>query len=226
MRAVLFVLLIVVLVSACGHGRLVPAKNAHLVEGAQAAVVGVEGGVRVVASLDDWRGVGNGLPDELTPIKIRVVNHSGRPITILNEHFSLRGRKGHVYHAVPAIPLEHDTQLAGLGPLRPFFATTNFSVAPRYHDVYPQLEAWPSPLARSQSRRKKAARPWKEHPPGRELCRMALPEGVLGPDGEITGYLYFEDPTDSENALTLDAELVSAKGPDAVASIEIPLRVD
>jgi hypothetical protein len=226
MRVAFSVLLVVLLVSACSHGHLVPAKNARLVEGAHGAAVDVEGGVRVVASLDDWRGVGDELPDELTPIKIRVVNHSARPITILNERFSLRGRKGHVYRAVPAIPLEHETQLAGLGPLRPFFAASNFSVAPRYHDVYPQLEAWPTPLARDESRNTRTSKRWKGHPPGRELCRMALPEGVLGPEGEITGYLYFEDPTASESTLTLDAELVSAQGPDAVASVEIPLRVD
>jgi hypothetical protein len=211
---------------SCGHGRLIPAENARLVDGAPDVAVDVKDGVRVVASLDDWRGVAGALPDELTPIKVRVVNHSQRPITILGERFSLTGRKGHRYRAVPAIPLEHAALVAGMGPLRPFFATSNFSIAARYRDVYPQLEAWPTPLPRSDPRAERADGRWNGHPPNRELCRMALPEGVLGPEGEITGYLYFENPTGSERTLTLDADLPSAQDAGPGTSIAIPLRVD
>jgi hypothetical protein len=48
----------------------------------------------------------------------------------------------------------------------------------------------------------------------------------LAPDGEITGYLYFEDPTRSEKALTLDADLVSERSGETIASVKIPLQVE
>jgi hypothetical protein len=225
--AQLFIIACVMTGASCGHGRLVPASDAQIIPDAVAAAVAIDAGVRVVASLDDWRGTTKKLPEEVTPIKIRVVNHGARPVSILYERFALEGRRGRRYRVVPAIPLTHATLLAGMGPIRPLFAASNFEVAPRYHDIYPSLDVSPAPLPR--------ARPgddaddggrWAGRAPDRELCRMELPEGVLAPEGEITGYLYFEDPTRSETALTLAADLVSDRGGDTVASIKIPLRVE
>jgi hypothetical protein len=215
--------------AGCGHPRLVPADAAHLIPGAPEAAVAVAGGVSLVASLSDAATLANDLPDDVTPIKIRVVNHGSLPVSILYERFTLRGRDGRRYRVVPAIPLEHASLLAGMGPIRPLFATSNFEVASRYHDIYPQLDAWPTPLARTQaadaSMDDDARARWSGRAPSRELCRMELPEGVLGPEGELTGYLYFENPTHAERALTLDAELVSGRDGGAVASLEIPLQV-
>jgi hypothetical protein len=211
---------------ACGHGRLAPGTGAELIPDAPAAAVAVDAGVRVVASLADWRGAPTELPDRVTPIKIRVVNHGARPVSILRERFVLEGRRGHRYHVVPAIPLSHATLLAGLGPIQPFYAASNFEVAPRYHDIYPSLEVSPAPLPRARRGDDGASSLWAKRAPDRVLCRMELPEGVLAPAGEITGFLYFEDPTRSEDALTLAADLVSQQSGDTVASIKIPLQVE
>jgi hypothetical protein len=188
-------------------------------------VVAADAGVRVVASLNDWRGAPQALPEEVTPIKIRVVNHGTRPVSILHEHFVLEGRGGRRYRVIPAVPLAHATLLAGMGPIEPLYASSNFEVAGRYHDIYPTLEPWPAPLSRDDRITEETDVRWKGEAPGREVCRMELPEGVLAPAGEITGYLYFEDPTRTEKILTLDADLVSDEGRDTVASIKIPLQV-
>ena len=140
------------------------------------------------------------------------------------EHFTLEGRRGRRYQVVPAIPLTHATLLAGMGPIRPMYAASNFEVAPRYHDIYPSLDVWPSPLPRARSEDDGVAALSAGRAPDRDLCRMELPEGVLAPDGEITGYLYFEDPTRSEKALTLDADLVSERSGETIASVRIPLQ--
>jgi hypothetical protein len=209
---------------SCGHGRLVPAPTAQLA--AEAAPVGTDAGVRLVANLDDWRGLADRLPDELTPIKIRIVNRGDEPVSILYQALTLRGHKGRVYHAVPAIPLDHARLLERTGPIRPVFAASSFDVAARYRDAYPDLRVWPRHLKRDDSYYERAYERWSGHPPGRELCRMALPEGVLEPGGEITGYVYFENPTSSESALALTAHLASGRDDRPVASIKIPLRVE
>jgi hypothetical protein len=213
--------------ASCAHGgHLVPAAEAHRIPDAPAAAVAVAGGVRVVANLSDARGLGAELPAGITPIEIRVVNHGDRPVTILYERFTLEGPEGRRYRVVPAIPLDHASLLAGMGPIRPIFSASGFQVAPRYHDIYPQLDAWPKPLLRDARLSEDAGERWTGHAPARNVCRMELPEGVLAPDGEITGYLYFEDPTRSEQALTLDAELLADEGDAPVASVKIPLKVE
>jgi hypothetical protein len=209
---------------ACGHGHLVPAPKANLV--AEAAAVDTEGGVRFVATFDDWRGLADRLPDDVTPIKIRIVNRSSEPISILYERFALRGHRGRLYRAVPAIPLAHAPLVAAMGAIKPMFAVSSFEVAARYHDAYPELPAWPHRLGRDDSYYERAYKRWNGHPPGRELCRLAMPEGVLDPGGEITGYVYFENPTSSESSLALTARLTSGRDGRPVASLEIPLRVD
>jgi hypothetical protein len=218
---------IVAAAASCGHGgRLVPADDARLMPDTKDVAVAGDRGVRVVASLDDWRGLAGELPPGITPIKLRVVNHAPRPIAVLYEHLVLEGREGRRYLAVPTIPLDHAQLLARTGPVRPIFATWKFEVAARYHDMYPALDAWPVPLTRDDEAYERAYRAWNGSPPSPELRRLALPEGVLAPDGEVTGYVYFVSPIGSESALTLDADLVSDGTGDPVASIRIPLRVD
>jgi hypothetical protein len=55
---------------------------------------------------------------------------------------------------------------------------------------------------------------------------MALPEGVLGNGGQISGVLYFEEATNREDRLVFRAELTDGDDGDPVASIEIPFRVE
>jgi hypothetical protein len=223
-RSVL-VLTCVLASASCAHGHLAPAANAQVVPETTSSAIASDAGVRVVASLDDWRGIARELPDGITAIKVRVVNRGARPVSILYERFALEGRRGHRYRVVPAVPLSHATLLAGMGPIQPIFAAANFEVAPRYHDIYPSLDPWPTALPRTGASEGAGGR-WGELAPNRELCRMELPEGVLSPEGEITGYLYFEDPTGSEKALTLVANLASEKSGDTVASVKIPLQVE
>jgi hypothetical protein len=212
--------------ASCGHSRLVPAADAQIVPDATDAAYAVADGVRVVVSLGDQEGLAREVPGDVAPIKVRVVNHGARPVSILYDHLNLRGRRGHRYRAIPAVPLEHAKLARALAPIHPCFASSNFQVAGRYHDLYPQLDPWPAPLLRDESVYERAYLSWSDHPPDREVVRMALPEGVLGPQGEITGYVYFERPTSSESSLTFDATLVSASNVSEVSSVRIPLRME
>jgi hypothetical protein len=211
---------------ACAHGQLVPGASAQVVADAPRAAVAVVNDIRVVADCDDWRDLADRLPKKVTPIKVRIVNHSQSNLRVLYESFELLGRHGRVYRALPVIPLDHSELVAKSGPVDPMFAVANFQVAPRYHDVYPSLDSWPTPLARDEATYTKSYRQWGGAPPQRELRRMALPEGVLGPGGEITGYLYFENPIGVEDRVTFRAEMDAGRTDQVVATIKIPLRVD
>ena len=66
---------------ACGHGHMVPAHDAKTVLGAPTAALSEENGIRVTVDADEWRGKPKELP--VTPLKVRIVNHSGRSIRLL-----------------------------------------------------------------------------------------------------------------------------------------------
>ncbi len=214
------------LTASCGHGHLVPGKSAHLIAEGSGSAVDVDNGVRVVATCDDQHDLQARLPDSVTPIKVRIVNHSDHSLRVLYERFTLKARDGKVYRALPVVPLDHDGFVDEVGPVRPLYAAENFQVAPRYGDVYPSLTAWPTPLARDEASYEETYHRWGRNHPTREVRRMALPEGVLGPGGVMAGYLYFESPIDSERRLTFTADLESGRSGSSIAEIAIPLRVD
>jgi hypothetical protein len=98
-------------------------------------------------------------------------------------------------------------------------------VAPRYHDLYPSLAAWPHPLERDEAFSNQQYQRWGQGLPTRAMQRMGLPEGVLGDGGEISGFLYFEEATKRETRLTFRADIDDEQQGGQLAEIKIPFRV-
>lgn len=212
------------LIGGCSHGQLVPAASAHVIPGAPTAAFDEQEGIRVSVNGDAWRGPPDDLAKRLTPLKVRLVNHSGKPIQILYERFTLRGANGRTYRPLPVVPLDHDG--ARSTHLLPIFANANFFVGPRYRDVYPSLESWSVALQRDETFYQHQYQLWGDGLPTTQMQRCALPEGVLGDGGEMSGYLYFENATRDEDRLKFKAELEEGHGGDVVATIELPFRVE
>lgn len=204
---------------------MLPAASAHTIPGAPEAAADEVQGVRVSAEGDDWSASPTDLSSRLTPVKVRIVNHSGAPARIEYQQFTLVGGHGHVYRAIPIVPLDHQTPVDGAGTIEPIYSAFNFFVAPRYHDVYPTLPAWPHPLARDDVSSNEPNQRWGQGLPTRAMRRMGLPEGVLADGGEISGFLYFEDATKRESRLTFRADINDEQQGDQLAEIKIPFRV-
>jgi hypothetical protein len=212
-------------VLSCGQGKMLPAASAHTVPGApKAAAVEVQG-VRISAEGDAWDASPADLTTRLTPVKVRIVNHSGAPARIAYQQFTLIGAHGHVYRAIPIVPLNHDSAADGAGTITPIYAASKFFVAPRYHDIYPSLAAWPRPLARQDGASDELDHRWAQGLPTRAMRRMGLPEGVLADGGEISGFIYFEDATKRENRLTFRADIEDEGEGGQLAEIAIPFLV-
>jgi hypothetical protein len=222
-----FVFLSVLCLAAvsCAQGRMLPAASAHTVPGAPEAAAAEVQGVRVSAEGDDWSASPADLSRRLTPVKVRLVNHSGVPARIEYQQFTLVGGHGHVYRAIPIVPLDHQAPVGGVGTIEPIYSASNFFVAPRYHDVYPTLPAWPHPLERDDASSTDQNQSWGQGLPTHAMRRMGLPEGVLADGGEISGFLYFEDATKRESRLTFRADIDDEEHGDQLAEIKIPFRV-
>jgi hypothetical protein len=208
--------------ASCGHVRVMSGTAAGVVPGAPSAAFAEGDGVRIAADGNDWTARPGDLPEHLTPVKVRIVNHSGKPLVLLYERFSLAGRHGHTYRALPLIPLDAPTSV---GTVLPIYAADRFFVGPRLQEVYPSLLPWSEPLPRNQQLYEREYHRWSENLPTPEMRRMALPEGVLADGGQISGFLYFENATAAEKSFVFTASLQDGEDGTPVTSIEIPFRV-
>ena len=204
---------------------MVPATAAHVVPGAPETAAAEIAGLRISADGDDWTAAPTDLSKRLTPLKIRIVNHSGSPALITYGQFTLVDSRGHVYRAIPLVPLEHGRPLDGAGAIHPVYAASKFFVAPRFHDVYPTLEPWTRPVNQDDSVADELCRLWGSDLPTRSMQRLGLPEGVLADGGEISGFVYFENATRHEGRVTFRADIGDEQNGAPLAEIKIPFRV-
>ena len=170
--------------AACAQGKLLPAAAARTVPGAPEAAFDESSGVRVSAEGNDWNAAPADLAARLTPVKVRIVNHSGVPIEILYQQFMLKGTHGHVYQPIPLMPVDHQRP-DGIKPIHPIYSASSFYVGPAFHDVYPSLPAWSTPLLRDDAFYERQYQRWEKDLPTHAMQRMGLPEGVLADGGEI-----------------------------------------
>ncbi len=207
--------------AGCAQGQLLPAASAHPIPDAPGAAAAEDSGVRVAAEANDWTASPADLAERLTPIKVRIVNHSGGPIDILYQQFALVGARGHRYEPLPPLPVEGQA-----GPaVHPVYAASSFFVAPKLHGAYPSLDPWSAPLPRDDDFYARQYGRWEKDLPTRPMRRMALPEGVLADGGEISGFLYFENATRREKRVTFHADIDQPPQGDELTQIEIPFVV-
>lgn len=209
----------------CGHGRMVPAPGARVIPDAPSFAVVERDGVRLAASGDDWAVPPKDLESVLTPVRVRIVNHSGHSLRVLWGRFTLAGAHGREYRPLPPIPLLHEHPRDRVGTVRPYYAPASFFVRPVYRDVYPSIPPWPTRLATDDQFYQHQYALWDGDLPTREMQSRALPEGVLADGGQISGFLYFENAAHREGKLSLQADLRDGDTDAEIASIAIPFRV-
>jgi hypothetical protein len=210
----------------CGHGRMVPGPSARVIPDAPNFAVVEHDGLRVSASGDDWNVPPEDLGTVLSPVRVRIVNHTGHSLRLLLGRFSLVGAHGRVYRPLPPIPLFHESPQDALGVVRPYFVPASFFVRVAYRDVYPSIPPWPVRLAADDQFYQQQYALWSEGLPTREMQRRALPEGVLADGGEIAGFVYFENATRREGKLSLKIDLRDGDSDAEVTSAAIPFRVE
>jgi len=194
--------------------------------GAESAAVATMGGIRCSAAASSWQGIPRELGSQMTPIKVRIKNESGKPIRLLYENFALVGESGRKYRPLPLLPLNRrDREASGLMPA---YASDGFFVAQRLRDAYPGIQPWPRPLLRDEKWYQTSYAKWPvgEQMPSRSMLVKGLPEGVLDNGGIISGFLYFEADARKEKRLKFRVEVPESDREERVALIKIPFRVE
>lgn len=94
----------VVALGACGFdSQLAPAPNALTLPEHSEVAYQRDNGVTVVVNSDAWRGYPSDLPWVLTPLEVRIENHSGRPLKLSYANFALVSAQGARFAPLPVL---------------------------------------------------------------------------------------------------------------------------
>ncbi|MFN3323901.1 MAG: hypothetical protein ACK5AZ_10430 [Bryobacteraceae bacterium] len=212
-----------VLVFAAGCGqRLQPAPGAQVVPGDPRSAMAEEGGIRISARANDWRGDPSNLNEVVTPVRLRIENNSPAPVRIRYNEFSIVTGTG--FRAM-ALPPRHITGTVDqLQPVTvaPGFGFSRFQLAPFWGPYYPGVGVWPGPFAYDPFYYDTAWVRWARPLPTTDMIRRAIPEGVIQSDGHVEGFIFFNTPGKDVRSMTVEADFVHAQTEQQIASLRIP----
>ena len=202
-------------------------------------------GVRLVADGDAWKGNPSDLERVVTPVRVRLENNSGRPLRIDYESFTLLGSSRFEYAALSPFELsdEGTTAVGGSGYESNVHLSVGVGVGSR-RGWGPGSFAWGNPWGPGWYGGSGWYDPWygpgfydpfwrpyaywrppPEPLPTRDMMRNALPEGTLDTGGTLTGFLYFQNVSEREGTVTLQARLVDARTGEQFGTLSIPFEV-
>jgi hypothetical protein len=203
-------------------GTLEPAPEARTVPGLARAAVDEDAGVEVIAVAGAWRGLPSELEDFVTPVLLTITNKSPRPLELRYEHFALLSRGGVRFAALPPFVVSG----VAYSPVDIVYPPMNFGLAPYLSPWYPGLSVWGGsfPYRAGYYGSYQTAYQRVSLPTG-DMIQKGLPEGVLGPGGRITGFLYFEALEDVRH-IDLVFDLIDATTEERFGRIDIPFVYD
>lgn len=221
---------VLALASCIPEPQLRPTPEARSPAGEPTAVLAEAEGVRLIADGTSWKGSPRDLERRLTPVELRVENHSGRTLSIRYSHFDLVGASKFHYAALSPMLMQEANEQSPTcvarympGPYRGIGATWD-----RRYWRLRQRAWWPNPYydpffdpfygPRSYVR-------CEEPLPTQDMMDRALPEGTLEEGGTVSGFLYFQGVGDRERQVILQAQLVDAKTNEPFGALSIPFQV-
>ncbi len=221
------------LLAACiPETQLRPRADARQVPGDTSAAVAEAHGVRLIADGAAWKGRPGDLERRMTPVEVRVENHSGRTLNIRYANFDLLGASRFHYAALSPERIQEsgNAQPQCVAAYTPGYWGLYGAWGPRWgwrHNT-PWRYPWPGPYYDPFWDPFYGPAPYtrcEEPLPTRDMTERALPEGTLEDGGTVSGFLYFQGIGDRERQVILHAQLVDAKTNQPFGELSIPFQV-
>jgi hypothetical protein len=210
------------LLAGCA-ANLKPAPQARTIRDNQPAAFSEVAGIRVMVMPNQWSGNPADLSDRVTLFQLEIENGSDQPLRIRYREFKLVGPESFTTTAIPPYKIEGTVVKPVFLP-QTYVYPHGFELAPHYrtriedtsrprhpwdYDEYtPRYNLWAFPL------------------PTEDMLAKGIPEGVLEPDGRISGFLYFEKLPENLDQITFEADLVSARTGATFGTVRIPFVID
>ncbi len=226
-------MLALVIAGCIPETQLQPRPDARSLAGDPSAAVAEAQGVRLVADGASWKGHPSNLERRLTPVELRVENHSGRRLNIRYTFFDLLGESRFQYAALSPLRMDeaNDARPSCVASYRPGYwrLGVSWGYQSAWRPSAPWRRAWwPSPFYDPFYDPYYGPPPYvrcEEPLPTQDMLDRALPEGTLENGGTISGFLYFQGVGERERQVVLQARLVDATTDEPFGQLTIPFQV-
>lgn len=209
-----------VCMAGCASRQLVPGPEAQLMPGRHDTAIAESAGVRTTVQSQAWSGSPARLRQQITPLKVTVVNNGSRPVRINYDDFTLTGSSGFTYSALPPYKITGSIREPVMAPR---FSYSRFYVAPFYRPFYPGVPVWGASAWRyNPDYYNRAWTEWPVQLPTRDMREQAIPAGVLQPGGRVSGFLYFPELPGETTTVTFKQSLVDSSTQKTIAEVEVP----
>jgi hypothetical protein len=193
-----------IVLAACGRNpELVPASGANVVQGPGESAIAADAGVRLTVQAQAWDADPANLHEVMTPLRVELFNGSDQPIQVRSQEFQLVTSSGERMPAIP--PYDIDKTVA-----QRVEVPHAYPYDPYYHYGYYDDYFWDTVVIDL---------------PTDQMVAFALPEGVIEPGGNASGFLYFDDIDEDETRARLEMHLVNAGTGAQFGQIQIPFTV-
>ncbi len=193
----LTLLVLILTIGGCA-AQLRPAPTAQILPGPGQPATAAAAGVRSVAQVGAWRAEPVNLGGAVTPILVTIDNQSGAPLRLRPSGFALVSGDGRRFVAQAASDIH--SAVAHAGP--PSYAFPD----PFFYDLYVSDD--PESM-------------WTALPTS-DMIQLALPERVLEPRTNVSGFLYFPRLARDVSSVDFTATLADDRTGALVATLTIP----
>jgi hypothetical protein len=219
----------VALACASNPARLTPAAGARISAISPNAAISERNGVRIYVEAQAWPGPAS-ITREVTPLKVTIENNGPTPVAIRYDRLYLSRQDGERFAALPPFKAKTEAAEAITPPLRPtpsvWFTHRGFLVAPYLRYYYPGLRPFGYAYTYDPIYYERYLDYWAQRRIAMdEIRRHALPEGVVEPGGQVTGFVYFEDVDEDAARVSFHAELPNPGSGLSATSLTVPFDV-
>jgi hypothetical protein len=178
------------------------------------------GNIRVEARVNAWEGVPENLHEEVTPVLVTITNDGSQPVRIRYNEFRLVSPAGQSFAALPPFEIEGSV-LETVTTMT--YPPVGFGFAPYLSSYYPGMSLYYGPYAYDWFYYHRYYPVFRRvQLPTGDMIQKALPEGVLEPQGRVSGFLYFEEVSSDISRVDFRADIINAQTDQQFAEISIP----
>lgn len=229
----IMVLMVFGLAGCAGTTELTPAPAARPVPGFEQAASEQVDGIEVVVQSGAWPG-SEVVVQEVVPLKVTIENTGDSPVRIEYQEFALITPEGERFAALPPFRVQEEAARRPPRPMHPpvgffhhGFHHHGFSVAGHLHYFYPSIRPFRHSFAYDPFYYDRYYSHWLRNEITMEQIQAhAIPAGVLGPGGRISGFFYFEEVNPDEvNHVNFHGDIINARTDKVLGTMNIPFLV-